>query len=756
MPVPAFPAQSTNLGTLLLAPGQAFYVPEYQRDFSWGPTQIDRLFEDLLSGIARRLASERGPATFLGTTILFEGRAAVYPRRSNALPTAVLHVVDGQQRLTATLLVVVAIEARVHALLGELQIQDGCEVAGAWVVSNLRQLQRKLQSALWIDNDEGDGPFKLKPRLIRQADDCWGNSNTEAKYNSDIAWIAFETARIRRDDLGAKAEPALSRSHLRNVLKAIDLCLDDVLQGRGHATDLADLSFISDLSKINRLVELTQLDSAITSTSDLSDHQCQAIRLAIVCSFLLHSVVVVDVRPPDEDTAFALFEPLNTTGLPLTAIETLKPLVVKAEGGSELYAGSESAEAFRIIEGNGLDDHDEARRAKFVAELLTTFRLVQEGTRQSSLVSEQRKFLRTTFLSFDTSPPDSLVRKREFLQGLAGTGEFLRDVWHDVDSKFIYEGSDADRLNLMVLKKSDHTISLPLLIRYFERAQKMGTEASADDFRDVLRAIASFWVIWRSSRATTSGIDEAHRDLLLEGMRSIGLAPLSRNTTPYSDLPPVNDIRKALRKLLASKIKVTDASSWATLVGAQPIYQTAKAIGRYIILAAHHDVISDPVDVGHCVNGTGGVLPSLRPAIWESQYTVEHIAPQRPALSTSGYDKRIFEDGLTDRLGNLTLLPGNINTLLGNRSWTEKRDIFEILSCASPAARLDGLRSGGYMKKMSAKSRRLLESADYLPFCGFVAKNSAPVFSADYVRVRGERMAKLAWDRLFSELEAKS
>ncbi|MGH9030552.1 MAG: GmrSD restriction endonuclease domain-containing protein [Acidimicrobiia bacterium] len=99
----AFNAMSQTL-LQLLQPGQGFYVPVYQRTYTWGADQIDRLFEDVNAGL-NRAEQAPGPPTFLGSVILFEGRASVTPRVNTALPAQVLHVVDGQQRLTTLLLI---------------------------------------------------------------------------------------------------------------------------------------------------------------------------------------------------------------------------------------------------------------------------------------------------------------------------------------------------------------------------------------------------------------------------------------------------------------------------------------------------------------------------------------------------------------------------------------------------------------------------------------------------------------------------
>jgi hypothetical protein len=90
MPPQSVPFQAGSQTLLqILQPGQGFYVPVYQRSYTWGVGQIDRLFEDINDGL-NRAARAPGPPTFLGSMILFEGRGSVAPKVNTALPAQVV------------------------------------------------------------------------------------------------------------------------------------------------------------------------------------------------------------------------------------------------------------------------------------------------------------------------------------------------------------------------------------------------------------------------------------------------------------------------------------------------------------------------------------------------------------------------------------------------------------------------------------------------------------------------------------------
>lgn len=66
---------------------------------------------------------------------------------------------------------------------------------------------------------------------------------------------------------------------------------------------------------------------------------------------------------------------------------------------------------------------------------------------------------------------------------------------------------------------------------------------------------------------------------------------------------------------------------------------------------------------------------------WLSRYTsggfeIEHIFPQRPSVEATA-EFGTFEDvNIADRLGNLVLVEKSINASLGNRPYSEKRDVY--------------------------------------------------------------------------------
>ena len=116
-------------------------------------------------------------------------------------------------------------------------------------------------------------------------------------------------------------------------------------------------------------------------------------RLLTFGRFFLRRVAVTMVIGKSEEYAFDMFEALNTTGEPLTAVETFKPRVIRAEGHS-LYEESDSRQSMMEVE-SFLDRFDTApARQTATAELLIPFvngqvDVLAGGHRMSSLVANK-------------------------------------------------------------------------------------------------------------------------------------------------------------------------------------------------------------------------------------------------------------------------------------------------------------------------------------------------------------------------------
>ena len=98
----AFTTQGEPVYEFFQRPGVGFYIPLYQRDYTWNNENIDQLMEDICHGV-EVLADDDDAIRFLGTVILVKENnptVNIQPRDGRALPSSIENIIDGQQRLS--------------------------------------------------------------------------------------------------------------------------------------------------------------------------------------------------------------------------------------------------------------------------------------------------------------------------------------------------------------------------------------------------------------------------------------------------------------------------------------------------------------------------------------------------------------------------------------------------------------------------------------------------------------------------------
>lgn len=169
----------------LLSGRFAFVLPEFQRDYAWGPAEAEHLLEDIEG--ARQDAERNGEATpyFLGTMLFAE------PTEDE--PLRQTQVIDGQQRIT-TLTILLAV------------LRD-CETD-----PDLKALLHR-HVAVWSTRVEDlDDAFHLTPRRL------------DRNYFARAIQKDGATNRRRR-------QPLQPRSDAQSRIEAVRKCFRDALRG---------------------------------------------------------------------------------------------------------------------------------------------------------------------------------------------------------------------------------------------------------------------------------------------------------------------------------------------------------------------------------------------------------------------------------------------------------------------------------------------------------------------------------------------
>ena len=771
-----FKAGSKSVLDFLRSGGQACYIPAYQRPYAWSNENIERLVEDATQGL-NSLLSWPDSVTFLGTIIAIHDTSykTIKPAFHGQVPDKVMTVIDGQQRLTSLTIINCIIHNELTKYAAKLKTANSPEFE--WIKARVASHVGDLAQTIYLDKYTGDSELRYYPKMIRAMDDTWSTRKGEATYRSPIG--RFLHAYIAHIHGGTGAFKYRAANPDGSVLEGHKKFLDNFQslgkRLRGIAQDKeVEFPSIGALLHAKPLMEALVNQQAPDSVVDFvggADTQqhfatfTEALRLLIFSSFLNKRTALTVVTTTEEDYAFDMFEALNTTGEPLTAYETFKPKVIDAEGLSH-YETSPSYEHMAAID-SYLNDYPKAeQRQKATSDLLIPFALAEEGMKLGKKLNEQRVFLRRSYDGIE-----KIEAKRDFTRHLAELSAFLKHAWPadraQKPSLFPLKDADTDLavLCLDVLKQMNHSVVIAPIFRFYMRAVAEDDEQrralAASELTGAILAVTAFSIMWRATRIGTENIDAVYRDLMEKGIDGSGgqssklVLPLKRRH--QGGAVTLLGLKQALwHKLQHAKAGgISDQSVWRAKVQSTPVYAQSSIVAKFLLFAASHDAVEDAASPGLIEAGKKNTLPLLNIDRWrdETNFSVEHVAPQ---TKSAAWDDDLYENSAYETVGNLTLLPAEVNSLVGNRSWINKKAIFAVFATVdhqSHAAALAAAKAQGL--SFSATTEQMMDAAGHLPMTRAIVAYPGK-WDLGFVRQRSGRIADLVWERLTEWLRPPS
>ncbi len=339
----------------------------------------------------------------------------------------------------------------------------------------------------------------------------------------------------------------------------------------------------------------------------------------------LSKCTVVQVVADDQDTAFTMFEPLNSTSEPLTAFEVYRSKAVR-----QLNAQFPKTELLLAYEESKRDDVISRSNT-----LIFSMAQVTSGSRPRIHFVPLKHYLDTKV-------------NAPFIALFEEAADFLRTVWLEQTSTDAWFDDEAKNC-VRFLKAMSHDIAIPLVLRYYltQRA----------DVGKVLKIVVAFYSLWRAAYPTNA-LPKTYRALLNQASAddvSIDSGKALKSTT---------DLAAYFKDKLSSKIGAlavgqTIDQKW--IAESNLNNEELKTLCRLFIF----------IDMGATIKTN---LVSDDP--WTSVDDVEHIFPSGLAAAPSN----------VHRIGNLTFLPGKVNRSLQDTPWLEKREVYAWLANPVKAA----------------------------------------------------------------------
>lgn len=748
----SFLTENRSVLDFLNQSGQGLYIPLYQRDYSWDSDNIEQLLEDLTRGIQRIASGEvnddNKEIRFLGTiiTVVEPNRNHIYPVEIQAVPSRIEKLIDGQQRVSTIALMATLLTKRLTEIKNKVKPNDSIyeqinEICDIWIDQKLVTI---------FSFDLGRGTPRLKPKIIRGAKDYWTRTdNEDVAYQSELSNFLGHFIKAYSDKT---PYPCLTKEKYGNTLlfqngRRIESWLKKTVSTAHEEDSDGDFSTAEQILEHfsqDHLWEFERPDLVeIIKEKDFSDRKkssyilCELVQTLSVCHYLLDRCCFTIIQPTDDDWAFDMFQSLNATGTPLTAIETFKPTVVNTvdiEPGQQ-FKDSDSDKSFKKVEIFLSEATTAAQKNKRTNDYLTSFFVAYDGRTMSTHFSYQRKVLNNVYESLSV-----FADKENFVKKMGNYAEFYQK-WIKYDGKDnsafpgIGSSTEADLASMLILflKDSKHKMAITVLGSVYESVIEQ-ENCSVEIFTNVVKAIAAYYFLWRSA-FSNSGLDSTYREFFKKNKEI-----------------SVNAIKTYLKEILKNK-EIDTKDSWKRKAKDYFKYDsTGKDVIRLALLIAAHDTIHDETNKGLFKVGRDGCSKYLSVEKWISTdlKTIEHIAPQ--TNKNKIWDESLYEIHIEpfQTLGNLTLLPQDLNSSAGNKGWKEKLLYYQCVAEKDPS-KINEIenRASQLGITLNPTTIDLLKNTHFNEHLSSISSMSADDnWTKDLVDKRTDIILNIIWDRV--------
>jgi len=760
----AFQTHRYSIYEFYQRPGVGFYIPLYQREYSWDKDNVEQLLEDIEKGVTA-IIEEDDEIRFLGTIITVNetDKKRIQPQDPKSLPASIEKIIDGQQRLITISLIatilyknIVDLESKVTKINSPLK-DEFLEITDSWKNKLVDIFSAKLT-----------GKPERKPKIIRGHIDMWiKEGNIEDAYKSEAAnYFAEFIAALYSNDkkVNLDVKPSMKGRFASNF-KMIDKWVDSVVLDAHIKEDDETYPKAWDLIREERMqdniwsYERKNL-LEIISKKEISDKKsesyllCSLVQLIGVCHYLLERCCFTMIQPKDENWAFDMFQSLNASGTPLTAIETFRPLVVNTtELQKEKFENSESKKNFEKIENLFKDANTAAAKSKLTNEFLTSMAIVINAYKLESHFSSQRKYLDQIYNKLT-----NYQKQCDLINFMGNYALFYKNIWIDykgennlaIDKINSNPESELASLLILFLKKSNHRMAITIL-GYFYNDVLLGKPDSIANFITAVKCIAAFYIIWRSA-IPNAGLDNVYRSFF-KGKNGDDKNPvlLSKNwfDTNGSSIS-LKDLKIYLSNVLIDK-GLRDRDDWILKATSYLKYDTSSSVCYISLLISSHDTIPDKEKIGLMKLGVSNSNPYLKLEKWNSSDLkhIEHIAPKEN--TNKQWDEKLYDlnSKFYDTIGNLTLLPAPVNISASNKSWEEKLLYYKHLAEKDPDKVQElSIKAKNKGINLNKDTITMLQNSNYSSHIAPLLDFEGGAWDSNTVEDRTVRVLEVVWDKI--------
>jgi hypothetical protein len=753
--------QVNSLLDVVNQPGLGFLIPSYQRPYKWTNEHIERLIDDIINELNRVQPDGIVDILFLGTLIVARVDSAEWLKYYNPVyvsPMGMYHVVDGQQRLSTLAMLSIDLHFRLKSLLSKLNDKYGDRNEFGNLEKVITDYVLKDISEFYSVTFAGSATPSKKPLILRINDEFWQHTGSNL-YESPIArYIAdyINTGKISdysKHSYGASFN--IVQQNQKYIHESIDskLLKTFTLQENNQLSENQKLIYLTKMlfpqTYHNDLVLVTD-----KSQLDLDTDLVHLLKISLFSLYMSHNCCVNYLEPRTQDWAIEVFQSLNSTGMPLSSLEIFKAFVYQHTNDVNMYTKTLNVDdVFEDIEKLLAESKDPASQTN---TYLTALALGFDGYKLGTRNSDQKKYLERKFNEHIRQTQTNNSNEFPLFKYMEHLSDYMAFRNNPGSNFTIHE---SEYLALLFLESMGLNTIHPMLAYFYKE-----NRPDHRDFLDACLATAAFYAMWRGVKSS-SELDNVARDLMNNGV-NIGSMDVKMSCEKNINVVSLTQYKHALKQILIRE-NIWDKSQWVGNAQSFLTYQNSTTLCRFILFLTAHDTIPDDTYIGGIQKGAEGVHPFLSGRKWKNNQntrgdlysTVEHIAPQNPNQNDKSWNSDIYGDeskpGVFHSIGNLTLLPKSMNSILGNLSWGYKHQFYSHLANPSDTARRQALMNIAGIRYTKNATRILSNTTLYFHYLEPIVRVSSvdAAWSRDIVEKRTEQICSLAYDRLSKWLE---
>lgn len=712
-----------------------FTIPEYQREFSWSEDNVDQLIDDIAQGVSKLEKSQPvderrdSGSKFLGCIIHWDREAVAnedyHPVTSINYISRVYELIDGQQRVSTITLLLCELYFQIESIIERLDDTINEEKS---LIQFLEHIQDSwLLTRFSRTGSSGASPAR-RPSIIRQGTDKWIHSGAH-KYESSIS-LYVHNILVTLGQGRPLTQPIDLGADIKSVATRLKMRLEDYAESDNEILD-AKYDQTELFSEMYAGRNPVDIERYLATNPANKTPIGQAISLIAFTHYLLNYCAFTVIKSPNQDTALDMFQSLNATGVQLTAVQLLKPLVSHTfRSNATQFKNSQTFILFEEVN-NWLNSGRNS--SKKTHTFFLKFGLAIFGDEPLNSLSSQRSWLLRTYREFTSNGTD-LDKAEEFVRIMKHCVDYL-DAFYFQNRETLFQDSPPphrgsrstyDQFKLvhlasstsymlsppaitcmMFLIDSKHDLAHSFLVLFYTKFQEVDAAAARDakdEFEKMVLKVSACFVLWRALFPGKYP-DSAYRKIL--GTLSYN-RPGFDGKAKIMHRPLISELMKGLDSASVSRRDIKDRFS-----SGLKYRQGALSLIRFVLILAADNRVPRPVThtsptnhglVEFDVSGPDYIFPD----IWlGAEYkSIEHVAPQK-LLGHSGSTVPEWSNTFTNAsdsihsIGNLTLLSIGLNASVPEDTQS-KKDHYE------------GLVSPGAARGVTPTASSLMSSSPFL------------------------------------------